>query len=704
MSPDTGLARRAPGRGTGVPRNESRRLGSQTRARPSPGMKRAVTAASMQPAGTLAAQPDLTMKTRHLTQLVRGTLPAGIAAPRSPSASLARGNRTHALCGFTSASVLLAAPGFALAQAAANLPAAADTIFVTATRTAQPLATALESAIVITRAQIERSGPVTLAELLQAHANVEIRATGGAGQPSGVFMRGANTNHTLILVDGLRVGSSTLGSTAIENIPVDMIERIEVVKGPFSGVYGSDAIGGVIQIFTRRDAKPLFYANTGIGSQSTRDVNAGFSTAAGQTRASLHAGVHETDALSATNSTAAFVFNPDRDPYRNVHGNLRVEQSFRNGETIALSAFQSQGRTRFDSGPDSNDLNRQTLSGYQLVSSNRFANNWASRLTLGRGSDDQRISGAFPSTFKTTQDQATWLNEFKTPTGTMTAGVDFLNEKVSGSTAYAVSERKTRAAFVGDVERIGPQQVDVSLRRDEEDQFGARNTGSLSYGWYFSPSVLAYARGGRAFRAPSFNDLYFPADPQFGPSSNPRLLPEKSDSTEVGLRYLTPALSASVVGFDQKIDDLVVFVFGSGPQNLRKARIKGVEATLATHVYGFDIKGALTRQRPRDEDTGTQLRGRAEGFGSVSAARSWGAWQVSTTVLGNGARYDSTDQANGTRMGGYGLVTAQVRYAIDKRWRVELTGNNVFNKKYELAQGYNTPGRVLFLNVRFEAR
>ena len=487
----------------------------------------------------------------------------------------------------------------------------------------------------------------------------------------------------------------------MENIPLALIERIEIIKGPFSSAYGSDAIGGVIQIFTRASGAPVLYGNAAAGSHATRDIAAGFSTLEAGTRFSMHTGFRETAAPSATNARAGFLFNPDRDPYRNEHGNLQFAHTFRNGETLTISAFQSRGRTSFDSGPDSNDRNRQTLSGYQLTSVNELTRGWSSRLSIGRGTDDVRIDGAYPAQFKTRQDQFSWISEFKTLRGNMTAGIDFRNESVAGSIAYEVSRRETRSVFMGYLEKLDLQQVEFSLRRDEEDQFGQRNTGSVSYGYHLNPNLLAYARGGRAFRAPSFNDLYYP--PIFGPSSNPNLRPERSSSAEAGLRWSGKVFTASVAGFDQKIDDLIVLDQDYIPQNVLKARIRGVEATLEARWLGYDVRAFLTRQRPRNEDTGKQLRSRAETFGSFVVAKSIGAWQFSTTAVGSSARFDSATEAPGSRMAGYGLLNAQMRYALNKSWNVELSANNITDRKYELAQGYNTPGRTVFLNVKFEA-
>lgn len=579
-----------------------------------------------------------------------------------------------------------------------------DTIVVTATRTPQPAQATLGQTIVITRADIESAGPVDLPQLLRIHANADVRVTGGPGQPASIFLRGTNGNHTLFLVDGLRVNSASLGSTSIESIPLELIERIEIVKGPFSGLYGSDAIGGVVQIFTRGDAKPLLHATVGAGNQNASSVSAGFGATEGGTQFTLNAGHRRIRAESATNSRSSFSYNEDRDPHRLDHFNAKLAQTFKNGETLTLSAFQSSGRTDFDAGSTTSNSSRQKLSGYQLESRNELSPGWQSRLIVGRGTDDLRFEGGFTAEFKTEQDQVYWTNEFRTQTGFMTAGVDARIEKVSGSSPFDVARRETKSVFAGYLERMGAQQLEFNLRRDEEEQFGARNTGSVSYGLKLSTELQLYAKGGRAFRAPSFSDLYLPPDPDFGPSSNPLLRPEKSDAIEAGLKYQSSRFALSLVGFNQKIEDLVTFVFGSGPQNVRRARIRGVELAGRTQWQGTNFRMAVTRQRPEDEDTGKRLQGRAETLVSLNLDRSWGKWRVATTVTHTGARFDSTTEAPASRMSGYTLVDANLRYAIDKRWSAELAAANLANKHYELAQGYNASGRLVMFNLKFAAR
>ena len=571
-----------------------------------------------------------------------------------------------------------------------------DNVVITATRTAQPLDSTLAQAVIISRDEIESAGLATLTELLQRKAGLEIRATGGAGQPSSVFIRGANSAHTLVLVDGLRVGSSTSGATAFENIPLDLIERVEIVKGPLSGLYGSDAIGGVVQIFTRKADKPRLTSSLGAGSDSTVGFNAGFSVTEGKSALTFDAGYQNSKPKSATNPAAGqYTYNPDRDPYKNVHALVKLAHTLWQGETVGFTAWQSRGKTDFDSGPGDAASNKQTLTGYQLTSENNFAPDWKSRLIIGRTADDSVITSSFPGNFKTEQNQASWFNEFKTRIGHMSAGIEWRGEKLVSDTIYNAKKRDTTSVFAGYLERLGPSQFEFTLRRDEEDQFGRRNTGSVSYGYTVMPGISAYVRAGRAFRAPSFNDLYYPG------FSNPALKPEQSDQAEAGLKVRAQEGRLSVTHFENRIDNLIVFDTATfQPQNLQRARIRGWELQADTRFAGMTVKATLTVQRPDDRDSGRQLRSRAKRFGTLSASRNFGKWDVSGDVVASGARFDSGTEAATTRMGGYTVVNANLRYRVDKTWSVELVGQNLTDKKYELAQGYNTPSRSLFLNVR----
>ena len=604
--------------------------------------------------------------------------------------------RTQKLKSFILSSLFVSP--FANAQSAARV----DELVITATRTPQSLVTTLASVNIISRDEIEQAGTATLAELLQRKAQVEIRTTGGAGQPAGVFMRGASSQHTLVLVDGLRVGSATVGSPAFENIPLDIIERIEIVKGPLSGLYGSDAIGGVIQIFTRKFDRPRLQAGIGFGTDSAFAVNAGFTAIENKTAVTLNAGYRQVRTRSATNADApSFIYNPDRDPYKNANVSVNLSHTLWQGETISLNLWQSKGTAHFDGGPADDSRNRQTLSGVGVSSVNQIMNNWTSRLNIGQTTDDIRITSAFPGTFKTEQNQAVWVNEFKMPRGTSTAGAEYREEKVAATTEYDKKKRKTGAFFLSYLERFGQaeeQQIDFSLRRDEETQFGRRNTGSVAYGVQWTPALLVYARAGRAFRAPSFNDLYFPG------FSNPNLKPERSEQAEIGARFNSAAMRGALVRFDNRIEDLIAPDFISfTPVNIRNARIKGWELSADTTLGGIGIKAALTAQQPIDADSKRQLRSRAKIFGSLAANYSIGQWQLGGDVVASGRRYDSSIESAGSRMGGYAVVNARIGYQVNKMWALEINAQNIADRKYELARGYNPQARSVFLNVKLLA-
>ncbi len=580
-----------------------------------------------------------------------------------------------------------------------KLDAALNNILVTATRMPLTEEATLAQTTVISRRDIEAAGSSTLIELLQRKAGVEIRSTGGAGQPSGVFIRGASAQQTLVLVDGLRLSSATSGGAAFENIALDLIERIEVVKGPMSGLYGSDAIGGVVQIFTRAYAKPRLTAELGLGSNSALAFNTGFSAIEGKTAMTINAGYREVTERSASNTNASsFTYNPDRDPYDNKHVMLKVSHTLWQGEVLSASAWQSQGRTKFDDGPIGNPSNKQTLTGIQAASENNFASFWKSNLRFGQTIDDIDIQSSFPGQFKTRQNQFVWQNQFTTPVGAWLLGYEWLGQRVSGSTAYDKSKRNTQSFFASVNESIDQQRLSASVRRDREDQFGSRTTGSASYGIQLQPDELVYISYGEAFRAPSFNDLYYPG---FG---NPRLRPEKSRNVEYGWRVTRPEYRLNLAIFDNQIDDLIAFDSATNaPLNIRRAHIKGVEISADVAWAGFNWRGAVTAQRPEDRDTNKQLRSRAKQFGSLAVSKSWDKWDFAVDVNGNGKRFDSSDEAVNSKLPGYTLLGGSVRYRVDKMWTLELSGQNLTGRNYELSRGYNTPGRNVFFNVKLTA-
>jgi len=579
-----------------------------------------------------------------------------------------------------------------------------DAIVVTAIRSPQRAVDALRDVEVITRDDIDRAGPVSMAELLQRQALVEFRGTGGPGQPTGIFLRGANAGQTLVLIDGLRAGSASVGTTSIENIPLDLVERIEIVKGPLSSLYGPDAIGGVVQIFTRASARPRLFASGGYGTDSDGRLAAGFTAIEGKTTVSFSGGGRSVDAPSATNERA-YCHDPDRDPYDNAFANLKIVSQLAKDETLALSGFMSRGRARFDGCPDAqgryaNDRNVQTLSGANIVSSMAYASWWTSRITVGQGRDELQIEGFQPARFETRQDQASWLHEFAIPSGKVLAGIETLRQKVLSDVAFTQTERDTNSAWASLNQTWGGYRLEASVRRDDDDQFGARNTGAVSAGIGWIGVGIFTATFGRGFRAPTFFDLYAPSSDFYVP--NPDLRPEQSESRELSVRgEPIGGWQWRLTGFDNRIEDLITYVYPT-MQNVRRARIRGLEASVEATLWGVNVKGSMAAQKPRDEDTGYQLQGRAERFGRLEASRAFGAWSISGGVTATSERFDSASEDPATRLPGYAVADATLRYVADKNWTFELVASNLFDKRYEHAVGYDAPRRGVFLNVRFE--
>jgi vitamin B12 transporter len=590
--------------------------------------------------------------------------------------------------------------------ASSPLDKVSDPVVVTATRLATATVT-LRDAVVITREDIETAGPITLGELLQRKAGIELRETGGPGQPESLFIRGAGSAQTLVLVDGMRVGSATAGTTPIEHIPLEMIERIEVVKGPLSSLYGSDAIGGVIQVFTRGKTVPHLFATVAYGTDNDRRVSAGISTADQDTRVSLNAGYRAVDARSASNpSSGPFVYNPDRDPFDNAFVNLHAAQKVWTGENIELDAFSSRARTHFDSGPSTEDLNVETVSGAKLSSSMNFTDWWTSRLTVGEGDDKLVVTGAFPDRFETRQLQATWLNETPLRDGRAVLGAETVRQSIlfdANATPFALDHRDTNSVFAGANESYAGQRLEASIRYDDDSQFGTRTTGSASYGIELSPGMLVSGTYARGFRAPTFFDLYGPTSDFYHP--NPDLVPETSRSYEISAT-LQNALGARwrLSAFDNRYDNLITYDFTQlTVLNVARARARGLEMTVQADWLGAHWRGAFTAQRPRDEDTGLRLQGRAERYGTFEVDRPFGSWSAGLGVVASGPRFDSPDEDPTTRLGGYAVVDMHLRYAVAKNWSVQLTAANIADRRYEDVVGYDKPRRSVLLGVTFES-
>ncbi|MCB1876919.1 MAG: TonB-dependent receptor [Chromatiales bacterium] len=600
---------------------------------------------------------------------------------------------------------------FALASPALAQPPVvlAPEVVVTASRLPEDPARVLAGTSVVDDQTIRDRQPANMAELLDGLAGVQASFSGGSGKLTSVFTRGTESDHTLVLIDGIPAGSNTAGGFAWEFLPPEQIDHIEVVRGPRSSLYGSDAIGGVVQLFTRRGAsKAEFHGGAGVGENAEQRFNLGASGPLGRGWYRLDGAYRSTDGIDARSPTLEFGFSPldepDRDGYRNASLAAAVGQPL--GETLEweLSLLHAQGRTEFDSSANNvEDYRQQTISSTLRW---QVREDWDSRLRLGHSLDDRedfRRDGTLArDRFESTKTLISWQNDFYLfEEDILTVGLDWQEDGVDGSVDYKVDERFDRSLFGQYQLRRGDHEWVAGLRVGENEQFGGHTTGNLSWGWRFAPRLRLIAAYGTAFKAPTFNDLYFPDFFGFA-TSNPNLDPEKSRTAELALEarhapYGT--VRASVYRTD--VDDLIALDENFIPQNLNRARIEGLELSGTGQWQAWHWAAMASYQDPRDRDTGRLLRRRAQLSAKVDLHYRQGDLALGGSLLGFGRRFD--DPANRVRLGGFARLDLNARYALDRRWTIRLTLDNVFDKDYETVESYNEPGRTAMLSIAYQS-
>ena len=598
--------------------------------------------------------------------------------------------------------VALSAPVFVHAQTAGtNLPATDTTDYVvTASRMPESAAQAVRPVTVITAEDIRQSGAGSVTDLLRTLGGVEITQNGGLGSSSSVFIRGANSDHTVVLVDGVRIGSATLGTAAFESIPLALIERIEVLPGPSSSLYGSDAIGGVIQIFTK-SAKRSPGASVALtaGSHDLRQAAASYAAALGEgTQLSLGLNYLSTDGINATTPDNTYNYNPDRDGLLQRSGQLRLTQQINADHEVGVQWLRSASKGRFDDGPDIDSYSQSVTRTLGAHWNGQLTQSWRSELSVARSQDQSNSYSSFPGTFDTREDQASWLNRLPAFGGTATVGLEWLKQSVDSTTDYTVDERTVRSALVGWKGQIGEHALQADVREDRNSQFGHHTTAQLGWGWQLAQDWRLRAAWGSAFHAPTFNTLYYPG---FG---NPDLKPEKSDSFELGLDGKLAGLELGATVFDNRIRDLIDYAPPDYlPANVNKARITGLSLKAGGALIDRDtrFKANLTWQDPKNDETDQLLRRRARVFGGLHLTHNAGPAQIGTDFSWVSRRFDSADQSAGSAMGAYGLVAVFGSWAFTPEWRLEARVNNLGDKHYTTAQGYSAPGREGQVTLRW---
>jgi vitamin B12 transporter len=598
-----------------------------------------------------------------------------------------------------------------LAAAQTSTPAipTLENIVVTPSRMAQPKADALGDVTVIGKHELEQAGQSSVAAILARQPGVQFYDNGGSQTVTGVYLRGANPAQTLVLIDGMRVNSAVTGAVNWPALDPASIERIEVLRGAASSLYGSDAIGGVINIITDAASgadRPLSaWANIGAGSQGTFKTSAGFSGAQDGWNYALAGNLSRSSGFNGT-SADNFAFYPDRDGYRRQGLNASLGYRWKPGQHIGLTAYNSLMRADVDVGalaPDAYLLTRQQA--YTVTSSNRISEMWHSTLRLGL-SKEAIEDRSFATLLSTLQRSYSWQNDVRlSASHHLSAVLERLEERTAHSSGYTRNQRDTNAAgliYRGD---FGAHHVQANVRNDNISSYGNQLTGGLAYDLELSEHWKAGASANTGFRAPTFSDMYYPFDGFF--HGNPDLKPEKSRNLEARLVYETPATRLGLTVFQNKVRDLInPYVcdanFDCTAMNTERATLRGVTLS-GEHAFKDTALRASAdfldprNDRPRAGETGSRLAQRARQVYRLAVEQRFDELTAGAEFQFTGRRY--SDAANQIRLGGYGVFNLTLAYAFSKNAQVQARWNNVFNKEYSSVYGYRHAGSNVFVNL-----
>lgn len=602
------------------------------------------------------------------------------------------------LFGCGAAALVFCSAAYADEPAAPPAPEIAPPMIIVADRVDLGVDQAVAPVVVIDRPAIERSQALDVAALLRFVAGVDVARNGGPGQPTSVFIRGANSDQTLVLLDGVPINPGTLGGAALQNIAISDVERIEIIKGPRSSLYGSGAIGGIINIVTRRpEHRAHADVRIGTGHYNTREAAATLSGAGEHLEGAISASRGSTDGFPPRVES-----NLDRghdNTTLNLYGKWHSD-----GLSAGLRHWQSTGETEyldFDLSPLAEDY-KQALSAATFAATP--SDEWHTKLVLSHfhGEIDQQRSPDFQ---RTRRDAVDWQHNFAlADNNRLIAGVHVEHEQtaaVSFGQSFDESHR-ARALYVQDDALFGRHRLVVAARDTDDDRFGNHLTGNVDYGYQISDDTRVTAGYGTAFHAPTSVE-------RFGYGGNPGLDPETARSVEIGLRHEFDWNQELTVDlYRNDIDNLIVFVDPDGflgPRpgrnaNLARSRIRGLE-------IGYDVSGlhwhwhaAANITDPRDRTTDDYLARRARQSFTTRFSYSIGPHVVGLQLLASGPRKDSP-YTNVTDAG-YVLVNLNSRFQLTPRWALFAKIENLFDTRYQTVAGYRTPGRGFYLTLEYE--
>lgn len=587
-----------------------------------------------------------------------------------------------------------------LAQAQTPRGTGPEEIIVAANRVEQSIGTVLAATTVIDKDRIRRSSAQNLAELLAGVPGMQFSPAGGLGAQTSLFLRGTESDHTLILVDGVQMTTSTGSAGKLEFIPLDQIERVEIVRGPRSSVYGSEAIGGVLNIITKPHSSEDFNGSLKVmaGTQNSSDANLGLQGRVGNTALSLNASRQQTDGIDFSERGSS-----DDDGYENDSYSLSLTHQF--GERFSLSSAYSSfdARSDYDDGVVNTDSQQ-----FSTTLTAALSESWDSSLIIEQFKEDNADAGSFGLTNSASENRRlSWQNNYSFDARNLLSfGVDRQEQELRYATFGALqtdTSRDNDGVFGVYIHEGAALDFTLSLRNDDNERFGDHSTGSVAIGRDLTDSVRAWVSYGTAFKAPNLIDLYvdFPA---FFFFANPNLDPETAQSLELGLQASALGASWQLNIFRNDIDDLIATDASfTSLANIQQARIDGLEATVSTSLSGWGLDAALTLLEHENRSTGVGLLRRPEQTLSINLARDFGVLDLTLNLLAQGEHLDIDPVSFGnSKVGGFGVLNVIAGYQLSEDFELRLRIGNLLDKDYQVVDGFNTQDRTAQLSLNYQ--
>ncbi len=575
---------------------------------------------------------------------------------------------------------------FAVGSPYAAEPSALETIIVTATRTEIPLHDATVPVTVITREDIELSLANDLAELLRFQAGIDLGRNGGPGQATSIFLRGTESNHTLVLMDGVRINPGTLGGAAIQHIAPELIERIEIVKGARSALFGTDAIGGVINIITRRAENAYVETSAGTGSFNTRSgfVSGGNHGDNGEFGITLN--WQQTDGYAPRTDSGM------ERGYDNLSANLYGSRRLGASE-ISVRHWQTEGTVEyldFFLNPVDQDF-RNSTTAVQVDS--KLADKGTSKLVVSFMQDDI-TQNQVEDFVKSERISFDWQYSHAFEGHTLTGGLFSINETASTLSFGEGFEENTalRAAFLQDQWARGRHRSFVAVRITDHETFGNHTTWNAEYAYEISDAWTLTAGLGHAFRAPDATD-------RFGFGGNPGLEPEVADEAQLGLRY-SPGTRhrIDIELYANDIQDLIEFDLQTFQlRNIAAAEIRGAQLGYEFRGDGFVVRADLVRQQADNALSDERLLRRAEKSATLSYTQDIGEHRFGVSLSANGDREDF----GGIKLPGYVLANLTAQINLARAWALHARVENLLDAEYQTAAGFRMQERGGFVELKY---